>query len=152
MEFLDALLSTATGGFAGLLGSVVSKVAEYFTFRQKIKLQTVTNTHELALQDRELADRQAGRKSDEKKMDITMAGQMRVASYEHDASYGTPYRWVISLLRLFRPVMTIGLIFLVWYIYRDAPSVFVTEQVLFMASAAVFWWFGDSGSRQIKKM
>ena len=74
---------------------------------------------------------------------------MRQASYQHDMSAGQTSQWVNNTLRLVRPVLTVFLIFLVgaiWFTVADDNISLqnnIVEGVLFMASAAFAWWFGD---------
>jgi hypothetical protein len=75
------------------------------------------------------------------------AASLREASYAHDSSLGNPHRWVVDTLRMVRPVLTLFLLTLVGGIYFTtddfAMKAGVIESVLFMASSAVTWWFGD---------
>ena len=87
-------------------------------------------------------------------MEITQAkidADSRVASYGHDSMGGTSSVWVIDVLRLVRPVLTFALILLVGILYfKAAPGgrATIEASVIYMASSAVLWWFGDRAMRK----
>ena len=74
----------------------------------------------------------------------------------HDASSAETSRWVNNTLRLVRPVLTLLLILLVWVIWMTLAENNIELQyriidgVLFMASAALAWWFGDRAPQSKK--
>ena len=75
----------------------------------------------------------------------------RMASYSHDSMAGTGSLWVVDLLRLVRPVLTFSLIVLVGMLYFSADMggrATIEASVIYMASSAVLWWFGDRALRK----
>ena len=148
MEFIsEGVLSAVTGGLTGVIGTVVGKVAGYFQTKQEIKREQQRFAHELALQEMHYADKEEERES-EQAIAATNAWQAsRTASYQHDASYGQAYMWVVSLLRLVRPAITGMLLAMTVGIYIDASEVAIradiAQQVVFLTAMSVSWWFGD---------
>jgi len=65
-----------------------------------------------------------------------------------------PYPWVAAILRLTRPILTIFLVAIVWYIYATsndfAHQETIIQSVIYMASTAVLFWFGDRAMRPKK--
>jgi lysophospholipid acyltransferase (LPLAT)-like uncharacterized protein len=62
--------------------------------------------------------------------------------------------WVAATLRLIRPVLTILLVVIVWYIFSTtedlAQQETIIQSVIYMASTAVLFWFGDLAMRPKK--
>ena len=143
MEFLTSVLS---GGITGLLGSILTKgigLFEAYQKRQDMKLQFA--------QELELLDRQAKIRATETEGEAMVAREeasanIRMASYQMDDG-GASYPWVAAVLRLVRPALTLVLVALVTIIYttnHDLGSrAELQAAVIYMASSAVLWWFGD---------
>lgn len=137
---LDLLGTVLTGGATGIVGSVIGKLfsfADYWVEEKK-----ADNEHQRTLQ---MIEMQGQMKADEAE------NEMRRASYEHDSGTGIAATWVVNILRLVRPVLTFTLIVLVGVLYFKAvPAGRVTIEagVLYMASSAILWWFGDRALRK----
>jgi hypothetical protein len=62
--------------------------------------------------------------------------------------------WVAATLRLIRPVLSILLVVIVWYICSTtedlAQQETIIQSVIYMASTAVLFWFGDLAMRPKK--
>jgi hypothetical protein len=149
---MDTILSAVLGGGTGLLGSIFGKlaggIADYFATKQKIELAGIQNGHELELLDRQIAGKKAETEAEVAIVASKAAGAARMASYEHDASYGRPYRWVVSALRMVRPSLTVALIGGAIYVYAGLSGdgrADIGNQIVYMAGMAVAWWFGDRG-------
>ena len=150
----DLLLRVLTGGATGILGSVLGKLfnfADYWVESKKADdehVRTIEMTrlnHELRSQELEI------------EREIIMeeqAGKQRSASYSHDMSAGLSYPWVAAVLRLIRPVLTLMLIIIVWYIFSTSEDIgqreTIIHSVIYMTSTAVLWWFGDRAMRPKK--
>ena len=164
---LDSLLSIGTsilsGGATGLLGTAVSGVIDYFQGRQR-------HAQELDLRRLDIELAQAEASGAERVAAIEAEGERDVAEWEAmAASYREAgKRWsrpgdgvliqLVDFVRgMTRPVLTWGLVGLVGAIYfllgaGDLAAAEVrpriVETVLYLATAAVLWWFGQ---RQIEK-
>jgi hypothetical protein len=79
---------------------------------------------------------------------------LRAASYQHDQSAVPASPWAVNVLRMVRPVLTGGLIILVGVIYfrteNLAQQEVIIQSVIYMASSATLWWFGDRALRSKK--
>jgi hypothetical protein len=144
-----AILETVLGVVAGGLGSWISKGIGLAEMAQK-------HRHEL-----ELLKIQRQSRQDDAEHEMAIAQEetlasMRQASYVHDSASGKTSQWVNNLLRLVRPVLTLILMILVFTIWvtigQDNPSLQfrIVDGVLFMASAAMAWWFGDRAQHNRK--
>lgn len=140
---IEAILGVLSGG----LGSWVSKGIGYFEKRQDFQ-------HELKLLEMQMATKKAETESELLIAEEASISTLRQASYTHDSDSGKVSRWVSNTLRLTRPVLTIFLIVLVGCIWftvgnEDASvKLQIIEGVLYMASAALAWWFGDRTPNQ----
>lgn len=151
------------GAITGLLGGLASKVFGWLEAGRKIELARVNNEHQLALvnaendHDRKMAemkfaDRAAERESEERIVATQADAANMQASYRHDASYGTVYRWAATVLRLVRPVLTIMLIYMYYRIFimveqagRIEDATAMVNGVIYATTTAVAWWFADRG-------
>jgi hypothetical protein len=147
MGILSLIGSALTGGGVGLLGSLLSKGIGLFEASQKRKDRELDYAHELKLLEKQSELRTAETENELAIANAETAASLREASYAHDSSMGRPHRWVVDVLRLVRPFLTAFLLALVGGIYFStddfAMKAGVIESVLFMASSAVTWWFGD---------
>lgn len=143
---METLMTALFGGATGILGTVVGKVAGYFEKKQELEMARENNKHELALQEMQISARAQELESEAAIAEMANASAMRTASYEHDASYGKPYRWVVTLLRLVRPILTIMLIVLTAILFfnlSEEGQDEIASQVIFLTGMAISWWFGD---------
>ena len=148
------------GGATGLLGTLFSRVFDFVDKAQERKfiLEKYRLDAELRAKEMESEERVAETKS---------YGDMIAASYQHDTGIGQGSQWVVDVLRLVRPVLTLVLwllVGLIWFsIMQDIKnanalpwlaekSAVLKEQivgsVVYCATAATLWWFG---SRDIRK-
>lgn len=115
-----------TGAIVGALGALGSKGLALAENYQQAKIEERRLDREI-----ELARLNAGKET-------------QVASYKHDTEGGTASLWVINILRLVRPALTVYLLFLVsmiWYSTGDRSI--IALGVLDLATMAVAWWFGS---------
>ena len=63
-------------------------------------------------------------------------------------------QWVIDVLRLVRPVLTLVLALVMYAIYAQAPEpqqIIIVKALTFCAVAAILWWFGDRAPSWLSK-
>ena len=142
----------ASGGLLGLVGSLTGGVLKYFQTRQAQKFEELKWAHEL-----KLLEIQGKRELAENEHELALSDSR--GSWEGlEASIGVEekdsYRWVHAVKALFRPALTTGLFVLVYLIYGDLPSLlpadeardvsqYIVKSIVFAASTAGVWWFGD---------
>lgn len=139
MEFLISLLS---GGATGILGTLIGRVVGFYENKQKFQ-------HELKLLELQA---RIGAEEAERELAIAQAkaaADLRVASYEHDSNTGIGSAWVTDVLRLIRPTLTAVLVLAVivlWFTaeeYEVDIRTQVVVAIIYLATSAVTWWFGD---------
>ena len=151
---MDMIFSVLTGGATGILGSVLGKV---FNFADVfIKEKKAKGEHERTIEMHRL---QSELRADELESELAIvqeqsAGAAQVASYAMMTGVEVPYPWVAAILRLMRPLLTVMLVGIVWYIYASsndlAQQETIIQSVIYMSSTAVLWWFGDRAMRPKK--
>jgi len=151
---MDMIFSVLTGGATGILGSVLGKVfnfADVFIEEKKAK-----GEHERTIEMHRL---QSELRADELESELAIvqeqsAGAAQVASYAMMTGVEVPYPWVAAILRLMRPLLTVMLVGIVWYIYASSDDLAqqetIIQSVIYMSSTAVLWWFGDRAMRPKK--
>ena len=153
MEFAGSALS---GGIVGILGSGLKFVGEYFTNKQKMEMQTIANSHELAL-----IGEQAKLKVIEGEIESRIVrdkadAEIKTASYNVYTNTDNIYKWAATVIGLNRVILTWLLWLLTLYvtvmISSERGSIFVNgkdlmsdivNNITFCAAAATLWWFGD---------
>tara|TARA_E500000305_G_scaffold36667_2_gene27937 strand:- start:3065 stop:3523 length:459 start_codon:yes stop_codon:yes gene_type:complete len=147
----EMLTTVLTGGATGILGTVIGKGFSFIDNWQKEKANDKEHTRTI-----ELYKVQAELKLEEKEKEMEAQMQvaeigLRSASYGHDQSVGKSSRWAVNVLRMVRPAITGGLIILVGVIYFAtddlAQQETIIQSVIYMASSATLWWFGDRALR-----
>jgi len=136
----DLISTVLTGGATGIIGSVLGKAFSFIDAWQEEKKAGADHQRTL-----EMLKLQGEMKSDEAE------NEMRIASYGHDTGIGTASLFVINILRLVRPVLTFTLILLVGILYFQADvggKATIEASVIFMASTATLWWFGERSLRK----
>ena len=136
-------LDAAAGGLFGLVGTALGRVAGFFERRQQHEHERAQWVHELALHELNMKAR-----AEETEQEIALAAQAGSwagleASILADAAIGEASRWVIDLLRLVRPVLTLLLWLITGWIFARTQDGSVIEACVFAATAATLWWFGD---------
>ena len=139
MEFLISLIS---GGATGLLGTLIGRVVGFYENKQKFQ-------HELKLLELQA---KIGKEEAEHELAVAeakAAADLRVASYRHDTDTGQGSLWVTNTLRLIRPALTIVLVLAVIMLWFTAEQfevdirTQVVVAIIYLATSAVTWWFGD---------
>ena len=149
----DMIASVLTGGATGIIGSLIGTVGRYFETRQKIKQMSLEFDQEYKLQELQISSRKEELESEEAIARMETNAAMKTASYAHDASYGPASVTIASILRFVRPVLTFVLLGFVVYIFwqanDDKALVFdLSNQIMFLTTTAVAWWFGDRSLRK----
>jgi len=147
---MDFLISLLSGGATGIIGTLIGRILGFYETKQKydqelklLELQAKIGAEE---SERELAIAQAKAASD-----------LRMASYQHDTGTGQGSQWVTDTLRLIRPVLTAMLVLaviLLWFTSKDSDGDIRTQVVvaiIYLATSAVTWWFGDRAPSVSKK-
>jgi len=136
-------LDAAAGGVFGLFGTAIGRIASFFERRQTFKQEQARWSHELELHKLQMQAR-----AQETEMELALAAQEGSwrglqASIDAEAKLGAASRWVINLLRLVRPVLTLLLWFITGWIFSVTQNGSIVEAAVFAATAATLWWFGD---------
>ena len=138
-----------TGGATGIIGSVLGKAFGFIDAWQEEK--KADSEHGRTLELLELQNK-IGAEENERETALAeakLAGDIRQASYRHDAAGGSP--WVVDCLRLIRPFLTISLIALVGILYFNAVPdgrATIEASVIYLCSSSCLWWFGDRALRK----
>lgn len=150
-SFVDIIGSVLTGGATGLLGTVVSGGLEFFKQKQK-------DEHELALMAEQRQNLELEVQGKERVAQIESESARDVAesnafakSFETAASRwsegNSPWLVGVDVARgLTRPLLTgylCALVTVLWFTTED-PAIRqrIVATVLYLATAAVLWWFG----------
>ena len=137
---LELLGTVLTGGVTGIVGSIIGKAFSFLDAWQEEKKAGADHQRTL-----EMLKLQGEMKADEAE------NEMRIASYTHDTGIGTASLFVINILRLVRPILTFTLICLVGILYFQSDAggkATIEASVIFMASSATLWWFGERSLRK----
>ncbi|MDX9863091.1 MAG: hypothetical protein RBS99_19455 [Rhodospirillales bacterium] len=150
------LVSLFGGPLAGLLGSIVSGAIGYFERKQQIAADKARFAHEEKLQTMNIEARGRELEQEDLIAQTRAIADTLAASYQHDASYGPVSKGAAAGLRWVRPGLTIFLLVLVAALWFTAPDGAITigdetmtikerivSSILFMAEAAMTWWFAD---------
>lgn len=146
---MEGLISLLAGGATGLAGTVLGRLFGWLDEWQKRKTIAQQNEHELKLLDMQIKAR-----AEETEREADMArdvsdAQLRMASYRHDTDVGHGSQWVVNVLRLFRPFLTLGIWIVIASIYfsllpEDAEMrTKIIDTTLYSGSGTLMWWFGQ---------
>ena len=143
---MELLLSILGGGATGFLGTVFDRVFGFF--EKKEERQFILEKYQLDAQERAKE-----RESELAIAESKNASDMLVASYGHDTGVGEGSQWVIDLLRLVRPFITVFLWVMVLIIWATVEVEYdfkgqIISTVLYCATAATLWWFGTRDKRK----
>lgn len=143
---METLLSIIGGGATGLLGTMFDRVFGYYEKIEERKF--ILQKHEL-----DSIERAKDRESQANISEINNSAKLVETSYAHDTNFGTGSQWVINLLRLVRPTITLILWFLVALIWISVGEDYdfkgqIISTVLYCATAATLWWFGTRDNKK----
>lgn len=148
-----SLLSLLAGPVIGVVGSAISAFAQHKTKLLELQMIDRKHAHEIRLQELAFQSRHAELESEERIASTNAQASMVQGSYQHDASYGIPTPRAAIVLRMTRPLLTVGLVGLVAAFYFTTDDAVqrgqITTTALFLAEVAVSWWFADR-ARQSK--
>lgn len=136
-------LDAAAGGIFGIAGTVIGRVAGYFERQQSFKQEQVRWSHEYKLHELNMKAR-----AQETELELALTEQQGswrglTASLEADMRTGKASQWVINVLRLVRPSLTLLLWLITAWIFAVTRNGAIVEAAVFAATAATLWWFGD---------
>ena len=147
---LELLLS---GGATGILGGLFTGILGIINRHQDLKAQQLKFSHELRLQEMQMASLQAETERELLIADAHASAGVMSESIKHDAAIIEVSRWVNNTIKLFRPSITLYLITLTMIVYFTNHDVEIqrkiTDAVVFSTITTISWWFG---SRQLSKM
>ena len=149
----DVIASVLTGGATGIIGSAIGTVGRFLEKRQELKQMKLEFDQELQLQQLQITARKDELESEQAIVQTQAESDIKTASYSHDASYGVSTPIISSMLRFVRPALTFGLLGFSGYIFlsvqEDANIVReLSNQIMFLTTTAVAWWFGDRSLRK----
>ena len=146
--FSDILISIFGGGVTGVFGSILGRVASIWEKKQEraFILQKYKLDAELRSLETEAQLDTARIKSSQKSL---------TASYKHDSSIHVSSPWVNNIRALVRPLLTALLWILVTLVYFTLPDTGfaksdIVQSIIYAASTATIWWFGDRGYQKNK--
>ena len=152
MDILSFFTSILTGGATGLLGLVASAGIRILEARERRRTLELELAHAERLHLLQMEAKNAEWENERLIAELTMSRDLRTASYDHDRSYGRASLWVVNILRLVRPMLTlllIGLTGLVFFeLYSDEDRRRIVAMLVYATTAAIIWWFG---SRDLEK-
>lgn len=131
------------GGAFGIIGTALGRVAAYFERKQTFEQEQKRWGHELQLHELQMRA-----KKQETEMELAIATQKGSweglkASIDADANIGIAAQWVINILRLVRPTLTLLLWLITAWIFTRTQDRDIANAAVFAATAATLWWFGD---------
>lgn len=157
MGILELIGSVVTGGATGVIGAAISNGVEYVKRKQ-------ANAHELALlaEEREnLKLEISGRESvariqGESAVMVADASTLSASLTADRATYsdgGSRWLVMVDVVRgLTRPLLTLALVFFVGILWGTSTDptldTRIAATVLYLATAAVLWWFGTRPPKQ----
>jgi len=145
-------LDAAAGGVFGIVGTALGRVAGFFERKQTFKHERERWQHEYKLHELQMmADVQ------ETEMEIALTAQRGSwqgleESIKADAAIGQASKWVINVLRLVRPTLTLLLWLITGWIFAETQNGSIAEAAVFAATAATLWWFGDRAPKPPLKL
>lgn len=156
-DILGVGISGVAGGALGVLGAGLKVFGEYFRQKQLLAQQAQQYAHELALLDKQILVKNAETESEDRVAGAALRGQ----SYGVFTDTSDVHQVVANILALTRVAILIVLWILVaWIFYRltqsggipyvDSKAMIkeIVMTVVFCASSATLWWYGDRPARK----
>ncbi|MBL4871592.1 MAG: hypothetical protein JKX72_11635 [Robiginitomaculum sp.] len=142
-SILNFGLDAAAGGLFGIFGTALGRVAGYFERKQTFHQEEKRWGHELKLHELQMKA-----KKQETELELALEAQKGSwrgleASLAADANTGLASQWVINMLRLVRPCLTLLLWLITAWIFSRTQDTHIANAAVFAATAATLWWFGD---------
>ena len=153
---MEILMSVFAGGATGIFGSFLGKIFGFLESREKRKTRREEMTHELNLFELQQQARSSEAAFEQEMMEMQTAADLRISSYEHDTRTGSASQWIVDILRLIRPVLTLLLLVgvgVVWFTLPEWDMLRKTlvEFLVYAAMTSITWWFGDRAVRPIQR-
>ncbi len=131
------------GGVFGIIGTAFGRVAAFFERKQTFAQEEKRWGHE-----RKLHELQMRARKQETEIELAITTQKGSwdglkASLDADANIGVAAQWVINVLRLVRPTLTLLLWLITAWIFARTQDAEIAKAAVFAATAATLWWFGD---------
>lgn len=159
-EALGFVTSAAGGGLVGLVGTALGRVFGVVEARVKREDRRLEMAHEKDKWDHEaelLAAQLEARKVETELAvmveDARGSWKGLAASIDAEAKIGASYPWVEAVRSLTRPALTVLLV-MILFVAWTSNSLTVEQRsslmnaLVFAATTAVVWWFGDRAPRQ----
>ena len=146
MIVVEFIMSALFGGTTGLVGSLLGRVCGWLETREKRKNMELEFAQEIKLIEAQARVRADEMEHESAIAEVNAASEMRTQSYRHDMSAAGAHKWVISTLRMVRPVLTFSLIAVtaaITFTFPTATSYDIANQVVYLTGMSVAWWFGD---------
>lgn len=149
---LSSLFAAFSGGATGILGGILSKLHGSLEHIMERKDKELERAHELKLLNINKELRETEKEEKIAVATIRSSNKLMSSSYRHDIASGKGSKWVVNLLRLVRPSITMGLIMLTGAIYFSLDETEldlkdkIINTVIYITSTAVLWWFGSRPS------
>ncbi|MHA1539116.1 MAG: hypothetical protein ACTSXQ_01405 [Alphaproteobacteria bacterium] len=145
-------MSVFAGGATGIFGSFLGKVFGFLESYEKRKARREEMAHELNLFNLQQDARSSEAAYEREMMDMQTAADLRISSYDHDTRTGNASQWIVDILRLIRPVLTLLLLIgvgVVWFTLPqwDMLKKTLVEFLVYAAMISITWWFGDRAVR-----
>jgi len=145
-------LDAVAGGIFGIFGTALGRVAGYFERKQTFKHEVERWGHEYRLHELQMQAQ-----AQETELELALAAQEGSwrglnASIAADARIGKASQWVINILRLVRPALTLLLWLITGWIFAATQNGAIVEAAVFAATAATLWWFGDRAPKPPLKL
>lgn len=135
------------GAVAGVAASAIGRVGSYFERKQEIAAEERKRQDDMAMAKLQVDGQTAV-------ADLNSYTALRAASYAQDAALGVPDTWVVDILRLVRPFITIYALFLetvLFFMTQDAEiKKLIVAAILETSAMTVTWWFGDRYKKDSK--
>ncbi len=145
----DILGSALSGGFLGLVGSIFNKGFLFLEKKEEAKFKQQEWEQEIKLLNLQQTYKLQELDKKQELLSGNLDGQLRESSYKHDSDLGLASLWVINILRLVRPTLTLILIIvmaILWFTIGESQTDLqakIIEAILFCATSSLTWWFGD---------
>jgi len=172
MDMIGLGASAASGGLFGLLGTIAGRVIGVFERREARADAVLAYRHDEArwrheIELQQLQMRARAEETEDERALIQMAGSYEglTASLRADAVIRAP-AWVDAVRGMVRPVLTPLLWVAVMVIFFRTASAearwiaeaersellgYIANSIVFAATAATLWWFGDRPSAALRK-
>lgn len=165
-DFLNIGATAASGGVLGLVGAVVGSISKGFQRKQELKEKKAEWEHEVRLLEMQQSRDTMEDRHEAEMMGLEGSFAGLESSINAEGKISDVHKWVNDVRALTRPVLTIGLVVIVVYLFNHlmaaiqtgdqsalvdllgreavvALLTYIVYSVVFSAATAIAWWFGD---------